>query len=146
MGSTQTEYVVARHVPSGDLYRYVLTSRGMKSGVKIGHGWGAMNVILGPGDMNGDRNADIVGIRSDGKMFFYAGDREGQIKLTGQIGHGWQNFVDAVIPGDVNGDGRFDLVGIREDGKLFTYFNMGKGYWNAPVEGGHGWHNIALIG
>ncbi|OFS72393.1 hypothetical protein HMPREF3167_08130 [Trueperella sp. HMSC08B05] len=146
LGGSGSEYVVARHVATGDLYRYVVTANGMHSGTKIGHGWSSMATILGPGDLSGDRNADIVAIRDDGKMFLYKGGRDGLIAYTAQIGHGWSSFVQATIPGDVNGDGRFDLVGVRNDGRLFTYYNTGKSGWAKPIQGGHGWDNIDLIG
>ncbi|WP_394263900.1 S8 family serine peptidase [Trueperella sp.] len=139
------DYVVARQVASGDLYRYQLTSRGLSGAAKIGHGWGGMDVILAPGQFTGDSHADLVGISKDGKMFAYKGLRNGTFAGVGQIGHGWSSFTHATIPGDLNGDGALDMVGIRGDGRLFFFENRGNGYWAPSVQVGHGWGGMVVI-
>lgn len=145
LGSGSAEYVVARHVPSGDLYRYTVSPQGMSGTEKIGHGWGSMEHILSVGNIVGDGNSDLIGIRSDGKMFAYKGHSNGTVSTHGQIGHGWTTFVNAFVPGDLNNDGRIDLIGIRGDGKMFRYANTGNGYFKPAVQIGHGWQNMLHI-
>lgn len=145
IGSSRSEFVVARHVPSGDLYRYVLTPSGMHSGTKIGHSWGGMRSIMSAGDLTGDGVSDVIATGRDGGLYLYAGSSDGYISLADRIGHGWDAFTHVTVPGDTDGDGRLDLVGIRNDGKLFSYHNTGSG-WGPAKEAGHGWSSIALIG
>ena len=145
IGSSRSEFVVARHVPSGDLYRYVLTPSGMHSGTKIGHSWGDMRSIMSAGDLTGDGVSDVIATGRDGGLYLYAGSSDGYISLADRIGHGWDAFTHVTVPGDTDGDGRLDLVGIRNDGKLFSYHNTGSG-WGPAKEAGHGWSSIAMIG
>ncbi|MDP9806578.1 sialidase-1 [Trueperella bonasi] len=145
LGAGSQEYVIARQVASGDLYRYTLTSSGLTASAKIGHGWGKMTRILAVGNIVGDSNPDLVGIRSDGKMFAYQGHGDGTVSAFGQIGQGWTSFVNAFVPGDLTNDGRLDLIGIRGDGKMFFYENTGRGYFKPAVQIGHGWQTMKHI-
>lgn len=145
LGSDSTEYVVARQVETGDLYRYKLTSNGLSGTTKIGYGWGGMEHILSVGNIVGDGNSDLIGITTDGKMIAYKGRTNGTVSTHGQIGHGWTSFVDAFVPGDLTNDGRMDLIGVRGDGKMFLYGNTGRGYFQAATQIGHGWHAMDLI-
>ncbi|MCI7305565.1 MAG: VCBS repeat-containing protein, partial [Trueperella sp.] len=139
------DYVVAREVASGDLYRYQVGDGGLFGGKKIGHGWSAMTTILAPGQFVGSSYSDLVAISADGAMYAYAGSADGGVYGVGQIGHGWDHFVQSSVPGDVDGDGRLDLIGIREDGALFVYPNMANGWWGSARQVGHGWQAMVAI-
>ncbi len=145
LGSSSDEYVVARQVATGHLYRYKLTRNGLTSTTKIGHGWGGMEQIVSVGDIVGNSNSDLIGIRNDGKMFAYTGQNNGTVLTYGQIGHGWKQFVDAFVPGDLTKDGKMDLVGVRGDGKMFRYANTGRGSFKPAVQIGHGWGAMELM-
>ncbi|WP_276787205.1 Rib/alpha-like domain-containing protein [Trueperella bernardiae] len=136
------EYVVARQVATGDLYRYDLTRNGLANGTKIGHGWQEMTNIVGIGQFVGDSYPDVVATRSDGKLFVYAGTNRGVLVGKGQIGHGWSNFGMLSSPGDVDGGGTFDLIGIRNDGTLFLYKNLLGGRFGGATQIGHGWGSM----
>lgn len=145
LGNSSTEYVIARQVSTGDLYRYTLAPSGLHSGTKIGHGWGGMKAILSVGNIVGDGNSDLIGITSDGKMIAYKGRADGTVSTHGQIGHGWSNFGHVFIPGDLDGDGTFDMLGIRNDGRMFFYANPANGWFAPAVQVGHGWTSMELM-
>ncbi len=145
LGASSADYVVAREVASGDLYRYQVGDGGLFGGRKIGHGWSAMTTILAPGQFVGSSYSDLVAISADGVMYAYAGSADGGVYGVGRIGHGWDSFVQATIPGDVDGDGRLDLIGIREDGKMFAYKNQTNGWWGWARQVGHGWSAMVAI-
>ncbi|WP_311777795.1 glycosyl hydrolase family 95 catalytic domain-containing protein [Trueperella abortisuis] len=145
LGASSADYVVAREVASGDLYRYQVGDGGLFGGRKIGHGWSAMTTILAPGQFVGSSYSDLVAISADGAMYAYAGSADGGVYGVGQIGHGWDHFVQSSVPGDVDGDGRLDLIGIREDGKMFAYKNQANGWWGVARQVGHGWSAMVAI-
>ncbi len=145
LGSSSDEYVIARQVATGDLYRYKISANGMTGTTKIGHGWSGMKHILSVGNIVGSNYADIIGITKDGKMIAYEGVKNSSFKTYGQIGHGWTQFVDAFVPGDLTNDGRLDLIGVRGDGKMFLYANTGR-IWFAPAKQiGHGWSAMKIM-
>ncbi|WP_394263403.1 ExeM/NucH family extracellular endonuclease [Trueperella sp.] len=145
LGAGSDEYVVARQVATGDLYRYKLTPSGLSGTTKIGHGWGGMSNILSVGNLVGSGNSDLIGITDDGRMIAYEGLRDGTVKTHGQIGHGWTSFDQVFVPGDLTADSRFDLVGVRGDGKMFRYANGGNGWFTPAVQIGHGWTSMEMI-
>lgn len=144
LGAGNTQYVVARQVATGDLYRYEVTRDGLANGTKIGHGWQEMTNVVGVGQFVGDGYPDVIATRSDGKLFAFAGTRGGGLVSAGQIGHGWSSFGVVASPGDVNGDGAYDLVAIRNDGRLFLYNNQ-RGYFATGAPIGHGWSSVKLV-
>lgn len=145
LGAGNDEYVVARQVESGELYRYKLTSNGLSSTTKIGHGWSGMSHILSVGNIVGNGYTDIIGITDEGHMIAYEGRQNGTVKTHGQIGHGWKQFDDAFVPGDLTGDSRHDLVGVRGDGKMFRYANTARGWFAPAVQIGHGWSAMEIM-
>ena len=144
LGAGNTQYVVARQVATGDLYRYEVTREGLANGTKIGHGWQEMTNVVGVGQFVGDGYPDVIATRSDGKLFVFAGTRGGGLVSAGQIGHGWSSFGAVSSPGDMNGDGAYDLVAIRNDGRLFLYNNQ-RGYFATGAPIGHGWSSVKLV-
>lgn len=92
LGAGSDEYLVARQVATGDLYRYKLTPSGLSGTTKIGHGWGGTSHILSVGNLVGSGNSDLIGIADDGRMIAYEDLRDGTVKTHGQIGHGWTSM------------------------------------------------------
>ena len=62
----------------------------------IGSGWNTMTAILGPGDWNGDRKADVLARDSTGRMWLYPGNGTGGWGAQRQIGSGW-NGMKAIV-------------------------------------------------
>ena len=74
----------------GCLYGYVSTSSGGLTGVgRIGCGWGSMDILASPGDLNGDALGDLIARRSDGTLWSYLGRGGGRVGSGTQVGSGW---------------------------------------------------------
>lgn len=85
-----------------------------------------------PGDINGDGCADIIGISTDGRVYYalsYGSRAFSKAKyISTEIFTTQGNWFDSkynqrVWPADVNGDGKTDLVGISSDGRVFVALN-----------------------
>ncbi|MEV8454688.1 FG-GAP-like repeat-containing protein [Streptomyces sp. NPDC052095] len=84
-----------------------------------------------PGDLNGDGNADLYGVRSDGELALYPGQGNGRVGTATVAGN--TDFDDASIThrGDWTGDGYEDLIAALpgDEGKsLFLFPNNGLGF------------------
>ncbi|MEU3187112.1 FG-GAP-like repeat-containing protein [Streptomyces sp. NPDC006923] len=110
------------------------------------------NLVLGPGDLNGDGKSDLLA-RSSTDLYFYAGNGNG-MSVQGRVeigGSGWMQFNTIVGAGDLTGDGRADLVA-RSTSGLFLYAGTGNAAspFGAKAQvGGTGWSqytNLAAPG
>jgi len=104
---------------------------------QVGHGWKNMQ-LLAAGDLNKDRRSDVLGVKADGTLLFYAGKGTGTFQPAVQVGHGWKGMILAA-GADLNGDGMADIVGKTRDRKLLFYQGKGIGTFQKPVQIGNGW-------
>lgn len=135
-----------------------IVQQGYLPSVRIGRaGWDTFSTVVGPGDFNGDGKSDLVGVRTDGSLWFYAGTgtasgtSEGYLRAV-RIGRaGWTTYTTLVGPGDFNGDGKPDLIGVRADGTLWFYAGTGtasavsEGYQRAVRIGNGGWNAYTTV-
>lgn len=141
--------------PDGTLWFYQGTGAPVPSGntylpaVKIGtSGWNQFRDVLNAGDLNGDGKPDILGVRSDGVHYFYAGTgmRDNGYVAGRQIGgSGWNNFKQVSDAGDVDGDGVPDLLAIGYDGSLWHYAGDGAGGYKPRTAIGNSWDVYATV-
>ncbi len=110
---------------------------GMRLGTarQVGHGWGAMNWLGSPGDLNGDGRADLMARNRAGELFAYWGDGAGGFSLGAtRVGTGWQTMTSIVPMGDINGDGFVDVLATDgRTGDLRRYWFTAAG---SPMTGG----------
>ena len=100
------------------------------------------NLVVGPGDLNGDGKGDLIA-RTSTALYFYGGNGNG-LSVQGRVqvgGSGWNQYNQIVGAGDLTGDGRADIVA-RSSAGLFLYAGTGKA--SAPFGakkqiGGTGW-------
>ncbi|MFJ2675010.1 FG-GAP repeat domain-containing protein [Streptomyces sp. NPDC087525] len=119
---------------------------------EIAGGSTSYNLVIGPGDLDGDGKSDLLA-RSSTALYFYAGSGTGMsVKGRVQIGgSGWSQFNKIVGAGDLTGDGRADLLA-RSSSGLYLYAGTGKASssFGAKAQvGGAGWSqykNIAAPG
>ena len=104
----------------------------VRSGVRIGTGWGSLShVVLSP-DLTGDGKADIVAVRpSTSALRIYRGDGLGGFAGVVERGGGWNAMTRLVATGDRTRDGRADLLAVRSDGSLVLYDGDGAGWFGA---------------
>jgi hypothetical protein len=83
--------VIAR-TPGGGLYLYKGNGIGGWTGsrIKIGSSWQVFSKIIGIRDFNNDGKADLIGITSTGRFYFYPGNGSGGFTGPGQYkASGW---------------------------------------------------------
>jgi hypothetical protein len=105
---------------------------------QVGHGWGPFQLIPG-GDLNADGVNDIMGIRSDGKLFMYASKGGGTFQSAKETGHGWIGGIRPVSGGSLDGDSAADLVAVTTAGSVLFYHGRGAGTFDAPKVVATGW-------
>jgi hypothetical protein len=89
--------VLAREGATGYLWLY----RGNGTGgwlprVRVGTGWNVMTALVGPGDLNGDRTADVLARDAGGTLWLYPRRSSGGWLPRVRVGAGW-NALNAVF-------------------------------------------------
>ncbi|WP_406861491.1 VCBS repeat-containing protein [Streptomyces sp. HUAS MG47] len=137
--------LVARHTATGDLYLYAGTKTGGLARIgKIGTSWKSLTIV-GAGDLNGDRHADLVARTATGDLYRYYGTGKGTIGSGTKIGSGWGGMADFVGIGDLTGDGKDDILGRTKTGDLYRYAGNGTGGIGTGVKIGIGWQSFESI-
>jgi len=129
----------------GTLWMYPGTQTGSFGNLVFQMGTGFTNLdVFGPGDIDGDRIADVLAIdKATGTLYLYSGN--GSLPLNGrrQVGNGWTGW--RLIPaGDLTGDGKPDLLGLDSLGDLYMYAGKGNGLFAMKVKVGNGWNGWQL--
>ncbi|EMY34307.1 lysozyme M1 [Arthrobacter crystallopoietes BAB-32] len=142
--------------PDGRLAFYAGTQMrdwsGMKPRVAVGgSGWAGFTLVLAPGDFNGDSKADLIGRKTDGTLWFAAGNGKGGHAAPVRIGRGWNIYTALVGVGDYNADGKNDLLARQSDGTLWFYAGTGsvtssqEGYRARVKVGNSGWNQFSSL-
>jgi hypothetical protein len=90
--------VLARQASTGDLWLYPGNGKGgWLPRVRVGGGWNSFNALLSPGDLNGDRTADVLAREtSTGRLWLYPGNGAGGWLPRVLVGGGW-NVMSAIF-------------------------------------------------
>ncbi|MEU6987781.1 peptidase inhibitor family I36 protein [Streptomyces sp. NPDC046324] len=99
--------------------------------------------LSGFGDVNADRNADVLVRDAVGRLWFLPGDGTGRLVGSG----GWNAFDALVRHGDFSRDGREDVIAREAStGKLWLYPGTGTGGLGArKLLGSGGWNAMSRI-
>ncbi|MFD4695719.1 FG-GAP repeat domain-containing protein [Streptomyces sp. NPDC058463] len=137
--------LVARQTATGDLYLFAGTEAGglTRTG-RIGTSWKSLTIV-GAGDLNGDKHADLVARTTNGDLYRYYGTGKGTISSGTKIGSGWGGMADFVGIGDLTGDGKDDILGRTTTGDLYRYAGNGTGGIGSGAKIGTGWKSFAGI-
>ncbi|MEU7281683.1 FG-GAP-like repeat-containing protein [Streptomyces sp. NPDC045431] len=137
--------LVARQTATGDLLLYTGTAHGtLSAGVRIGTKWKGLTIV-GAGDLNNDKNADLLARTATGDLYRYNGTGKGTIGDGAKIGSRWGAIVDFVGIGDLSGDGNADILGRHTTGDLYRYNGTGKGAIGDGTKIGTGWKSFTGI-
>ena len=138
-GFTGRSFELLTRGSDGALMLYGRTAAAWDAARTVGWGWNVFNLVLSPGDFNGDGKGDVIARDSAGTLYLYAGDGTGGWKPAQTIGKGWNIFDSIVSPGDFNGDGNNDILAREPGGALYLYPGNGSGGWLARTAVGQGW-------
>ncbi|MFF4275748.1 FG-GAP-like repeat-containing protein [Streptomyces sp. NPDC001536] len=112
-------------------------------------GWPSSVTLVPFGDLNGDRQNDVLVRFSSGELRAYRTWR-GQAFLTNtprtSLGKGWNQYDVLTSPGDVNSDGRPDLIARnRTTGAVYLYKGTSAGKLSARVKLYDNWKTYKKI-
>ncbi|MEU5040660.1 FG-GAP-like repeat-containing protein [Streptomyces griseorubiginosus] len=101
-------------------------------------GWPSSVTLVPFGDLNGDRQNDVLVRFSSGELRVYR-TWQGQVFSTDtprtSLGKGWNQYDVLTSPGDVSGDGRPDLIARnRSTGAVYLYKGTSAGRLSARVK------------
>lgn len=113
-------------------------------GNTLGNGWETTSAIV-HGDFNGDGAGDLLQTRTNGNLFYYAGDASSHYSGA-LVGSGWTSDYSLLAGGvDFTGDGRADLVTRGPAGVLYAYPGLGDGRFGGRVQIGSGWSIMTAL-
>lgn len=132
---------------SGDLYFYPAKVGGIGTPVRISSGWNAYRQAISPGDLSGDRFADVLATTSTGAAYLFKGNgRGGLLPGSTLLSRSWSAYTDILTPGDWTGDGKPDLLARKANGELWMVAGNGKtgfpGTWRRI---GTGWQMFSQM-
>lgn len=132
---------------AGDLYFYPAKVGGIGTPVRIGTGWNIYSQVVSPGDLSGDRLADIVAVTPEGWAYLYKGNGKGGVMgariLLSQT---WKAYTDLLTPGDWTGDHKPDLMARKANGELWMIVGDGKsGFTGTWTRIGTNWQSLAQV-
>lgn len=140
--------LVAREAATGKLWLYRGDGTGhLQAGIVVGTGWDGMTVIIGPGDFDGDKHADILAVDGSGQLWLYPGNGAGGFLAPRAVSADLSGINYLLAAGDIDNDGNPDLLGRDSAGTLWFYRGDGHGGISERSVIGNGWNIMdAIIG
>lgn len=138
--------VLARN-SAGVLWLYPLSGNAkFGNRIRISSGWQHFD-IMGPGDVSGDRRADILAREPDGQVLrLYRGNGVGGIIGNVPVSTGWHVMNALVTPGNWDRAAGNDLLTRDLRGRLWLNPGDNAGGFGPRRQIGHGWNGMTYIG
>ncbi|MEU1436454.1 tachylectin-related carbohydrate-binding protein [Streptomyces sp. NPDC005786] len=137
---------------AGILWLYKATgdvSRPFAARSKVGGGWNTYTQLTGPGDITGDRKADLIARDRDGVLWLYRGTDSASTPFTARtrIGAGWNAYDQLTGGADLTGDSKADLIARDRDGVLWFYRGTSsiKSPFASRTRVGGGWNTYTRL-
>jgi len=115
---------------------YALMTAPDKAYKILDHASFANTQMFGPGDLDGDGKADLMGVDSSGDLWMWKGDG-GLVGAKTKIGYGFTTGWQLVPAGDLNGDNKIDLLAVDPNGDLYFYKGLGNASFASRVKVGN---------
>ncbi|WP_051217992.1 FG-GAP-like repeat-containing protein [Nocardioides insulae] len=129
--------LIGRHPRSGRLTAYVNTGTGRLRGVWLrGGGWNRYDLLVGAGDLTGDRRADLLARDKSGRLWLRPGT--GRLRpafgAPRRVAGNWRGYDAIVGMGDYTGDGHGDLLArSSRTGQSRLFFGRGNGTFGVSL-------------
>ncbi|WP_051699542.1 FG-GAP-like repeat-containing protein [Streptomyces sp. NRRL F-4474] len=114
-------------------------TQALNARVFIGNGWGTTDwSAFRIGDLNQDNKADILGQRTNGRLYLYpnaSSDDALSFASPSVVGEGWWPGEWTPYVSDLDNDGAPGQVGLTRTGELYGYFASGRTYLGNGLTG-----------
>lgn len=130
---------------AGDLYYYPGRVGAFATPVRLGPGWNTYRQVVSPGDLTGDRRADVLAVTATGDAWLYKGTGTGRLLSRVLVARGWGVYTDLVTPGDWSGDRKLDVLARKANGELWLLTGNGTGGFSGARRIGTGWQMYAQM-
>jgi hypothetical protein len=132
---------------TGTLYMYRTDGAGhfLPGSVKFGPGWGAMDTLVGVGDVDGDGYPDLLArVHATGALVLYRGTAAHSLAAGLPITGDFSRYHLLAGPGDLDGDGQVEVLTVDPvSGQLMdlplTATSTTASVGTAKAAGGPGW-------
>ena len=115
------------------------------SGLVILDGLADLDEVVMLGDVDGDRNPDLLVRTAGGDLLLYPGDGYGDVGDPRKVGSGRDRYYHVLGGGDYDGDGAADLLARTGDGRLYLVHGDGSGEFGHRTLVGAGWNRAVHL-
>lgn len=139
--------IIAVEGGTGTLWLYPGTGTGTSFAQRldIGSSWHLLHDLTAIGDMDEDGHADVVAVRPNECMYFYAGPGIEKFEPGVLFDCGWDVLEQAAGVGDFTGDGHLDWVAKDPDhNHLILFHGDGTGSYTISPPIDSGWNSMTI--